>query len=77
MVLMKEAVDETMIKLIKAVYEGKSTIEQKIAILILTRRENHGNTKIQNACNFYLDKLYDKKYTEARNGFRIVKKNAQ
>lgn len=48
--------------LIEKVYQGNDKIENKIASLIVTRRNAHGNDKIQNCCDKYLDLLYDEKY---------------
>lgn len=56
------AVDEAIVDLVKRTYEGNTTIENKIAILINTRRQAHGNDLIQDACNEYLTLLYDEKY---------------
>ena len=50
-----------IIKLVKKVYEGKSTIQNKIIVLINTRSSEKSKL-IQNACNKYLDKLYNQKY---------------
>ena len=58
----KNIIPEAMVDLIKRVYEGNETIERKIAVLIVTRRNAHGNFKIQDECNKYLTLLYDEKY---------------
>lgn len=55
-------VPDAICDLIEKVYNGKDNINNKIASLIVTRRNAHGNEKIQNCCNKYLDLLYDEKY---------------
>lgn len=79
MVHIKDAIDNVLLSMMEKVYKGKAPISQKIAIMILTRREYHGNERIQSKCNEYLDDLYNKKYEmlEAKSGFRIHKNNAQ
>lgn len=75
----REAVDNAIIDLIKRFYEGRAPIHQKIAVLIVTRRENHGNDKIQDECSKYLELLYDEKYKmlEKQNEFRICKRDVE
>ena len=50
-----------IIKLVKKIYEGTSSIQDKIRVLINTRSSEKSKL-IQNACNKYLDKLYNQKY---------------
>lgn len=63
MVLTKQMTKEDIIlQSIEEIYKGPSTLQLKIAALIVIRRDNHGNDKIQNKCSTYLTKLYDEKY---------------
>ena len=64
----KEIVPTVIKDFIKKVYEGRASITQKIATLIITRRENHGNYDIQNECSKYLELLYEEKYERLKNG---------
>lgn len=65
MVLTKQMTKEDIIlQSIEEIYKGPSTLQLKIASLIVIRRDNHGNDKIQNKCNTYLTKLYEEKYEE-------------
>lgn len=65
MVLTKQMTKEDIIlRSIEEIYKGPSTLQLKIASLIVIRRDNHGNDKIQNKCNTYLTKLYEEKYEE-------------
>ena len=79
MVHIKDAIDNVLLSMMEKVYKGKAPIDQKITVMILTRREHHGNERIQSKCNEYLDDLYNKKYEmlEAKSGFRVRKNNAQ
>lgn len=65
MELLSNVLDNAIINLIEKTYFGKTTIENKIAVLINTRRNAHGNDKVQDACNKYLTLLYDEKYALA------------
>lgn len=56
--------EDIILQSIEEIYKGPSTLQSKIAALIIIRRDNHGNDKIQNKCNVYLTKLYDEKYKE-------------
>lgn len=58
---MKKNRTNEIIKLVKKIYEGTSSIQDKIRILINTRSSEKSKL-IQNACNKYLDKLYNQKY---------------
>lgn len=63
-----ETKEELTIRMLEEVYNGPANIKDKIAMMIVTRRENHGNDKIQNKCNEYLTKLYDIKYEQISKG---------
>lgn len=58
---------QEMIKLIKYVAESKGDVKAKIATLIQTRREEKSKLII-NACNKYLDELYNQKYELLKRG---------
>lgn len=63
MILTKQMTKEDIIlQSIEEIYKGPSTLQLKIAALIIIRRDSHGNDKIQNKCNTYLTKLYEDKY---------------
>lgn len=65
---MKKNKTREMVKLIKLTYNSKGEIRQKIAFLINTRKSEKSNLII-NACNKYLDLLYNQKY-------ELLKRNA-
>lgn len=68
MILTKQMTKEDIIlQSIEEIYKGPSTLQLKIAALIVIRRDNHGNCKIQNKCNVYLTQLYEEKYFASRN----------
>ena len=56
-----------IIKLIKLTYTSKGDVRQKIALLINTRSSEKSKL-IQNACNKYLDLLYNQKYEMLKRG---------
>lgn len=56
--------EEIILQSINEIYKSPVTLQKKIATLIVIRRDNHGNTKIQDECNTHLTKLYDEKYKE-------------
>lgn len=59
--------EDIILQSIEEIYKGPSTLQLKIAALIVIRRYNHGNDKIQNKCNVYLTQLYEEKYFASRN----------
>jgi hypothetical protein len=56
--------EEFILNCIDEIYKSPVILQKKIAALIVIRRDNHGNDKIQNKCNVYLTKLYNDKYKE-------------
>lgn len=54
--------EDIILQSIEEIYKGPSTFQLKIAALIVIRRDNHSNDRIQNKCSTYLTKLYDEKY---------------
>ena len=63
--------EEFILNCIDDIYKGPSTLQLKISTLIVIRRDNHGNDKIQNKCNTYLTKLYYEKYKEFGGMYEI------
>lgn len=65
---MKKNRTREIVKLIKLTYSSKGDIQQKVAIIINTRKVEKSNLIID-TCNKYLDLLYNQKY-------ELLKRNA-
>ncbi len=65
---MKKNRTREIVRLIKLTYSSKGDIQQKVAIIINTRKVEKSNLIID-TCNKYLDLLYNQKY-------ELLKRNA-
>lgn len=71
MIHIKEVIDDVILDLMERVFNGRAPLKQKIAIMIITRRDYHGNKKVQDKCNEYLEVLYEESYRQAKREYEL------